>query len=130
MNMYILPVQPYNQSTYKCCRVYLSSTDDFPSRKNLKAIPRPKELVTTAAKTQQPQPEPPRKSTRGKGKMRKGKRGKRGGTAHEMARRQDRKDDGTELKAIREEAFSRASDSLYERCKRPEAGGNYPELWY
>jgi transposase len=31
-----------------------------------------------------------------------------------------------ELKAIREEAFSRAFDSLYERCKRcAEAGGDY-----
>jgi hypothetical protein len=34
----------------------------------------------------------------------------------------------TELKAIREEAFSRAFDSLYERCKRcAEAGGDYVE---
>jgi hypothetical protein len=65
--MYILPVQPYNQSTYKCCRVYLSSTDDFLSRKKLKAIPRPKELATTAAKTQQPQAEPPRKKPKRKG---------------------------------------------------------------
>jgi hypothetical protein len=33
-----------------------------------------------------------------------------------------------ELKAIREQAFSRAFDSLYERCKRcAEAGGNYIE---
>jgi hypothetical protein len=33
-----------------------------------------------------------------------------------------------ELKAIREEAFSRAFDSLYERCKRcAEAGGDYIE---
>jgi hypothetical protein len=33
-----------------------------------------------------------------------------------------------ELKAIREEAFSRALDSLYERCKLcAEAGGDYTE---
>jgi hypothetical protein len=33
-----------------------------------------------------------------------------------------------ELKAIREEAFSRAFDLLYERCKRcAEAGGDYTE---
>jgi histone-lysine N-methyltransferase SETMAR len=33
-----------------------------------------------------------------------------------------------ELKAIREGAFSRAFDSLYERCKRcAEAGGDYIE---
>jgi hypothetical protein len=33
-----------------------------------------------------------------------------------------------ELKAMRDEAFSRASDSLYERCKRcAEAGGDYIE---
>jgi hypothetical protein len=32
----------------------------------------------------------------------------------------------TELKAIREEAFSRAFDSLYERCLRcAEVGGDY-----
>jgi hypothetical protein len=32
----------------------------------------------------------------------------------------------TELKTIREEAFSRAFYSLYERCKRcAEAGGEY-----
>jgi hypothetical protein len=35
----------------------------------------------------------------------------------------------SELKAIREEAFSRAFDSLYERCKLcAEAGGDYAEL--
>jgi hypothetical protein len=33
-----------------------------------------------------------------------------------------------ELKAVREEAFSRTFDSLYERCKRcGEAGGDYTE---
>jgi hypothetical protein len=33
-----------------------------------------------------------------------------------------------ELKAIREEAFSRAFDSFYEGCKRcAEAGGDYIE---
>jgi hypothetical protein len=33
-----------------------------------------------------------------------------------------------ELKAIREEAFTGAFDSLYEQCKRcEEAGGNYIE---
>jgi hypothetical protein len=36
-----------------------------------------------------------------------------------------------ELKAIREEAFSGAFDSLYERCNRcMEAGGDYIESWY
>jgi hypothetical protein len=36
-----------------------------------------------------------------------------------------------ELKAIWEEVFSRAFDSLYELCKRcAEAGGNCIELWY
>jgi hypothetical protein len=69
--MYILPVQPYNQNTYKCCRVYLSSPDDFLSQKNLKAIPRPKELATTAAKTQPP-PEPPRKRHKRKGENEEG----------------------------------------------------------
>jgi hypothetical protein len=30
----------------------------------------------------------------------------------------------TELKVIQEETFSLVFDSLYERCKRTEAGGN------
>jgi hypothetical protein len=34
-----------------------------------------------------------------------------------------------ELKAIREEAFSRSFDSLYERCKRrEESGGDYIDV--
>jgi hypothetical protein len=32
-----------------------------------------------------------------------------------------------ELKAIREEAFSRVFDLLYELCKRAEASGDYIE---
>jgi hypothetical protein len=36
-----------------------------------------------------------------------------------------------ELKAKREEAFSRSFGSLYERCKRcAEPGGDYIECWY
>jgi deoxyribose-phosphate aldolase len=36
----------------------------------------------------------------------------------------------TEVKAILEEAFCRAFDSLYQRCKLcAEAGGDYVEPW-
>jgi 23S rRNA G2069 N7-methylase RlmK/C1962 C5-methylase RlmI len=36
-----------------------------------------------------------------------------------------------ELKMMREESFSRAFGSLYERCKRcTEAGGVYIQCWY
>jgi hypothetical protein len=55
MNMYIYYL--YNHTT----RIQINVAEFtspvpaiFLSRKNLKAIPRPKELVTTAAKTQQP----------------------------------------------------------------------------